>query len=360
MSYASSLMEACPDMQVSLSNFYQTCDPSMLREPMPHWEWLWSETNTNGMQQMIVPGNAKVRTVVVTYEQRLLESEATDISSCDLNCTASTKRGNLTTSFTIDPCDAVEASELIATDDFIYICENTPDVVARKIQRLIDVVIRKLATRLVTRSTALLGGWASDTQGTVTNDLLQLTTRLAGTTTLNPETWEEVKFALMQSSFCDRPTAIIDGGTFYRYAKLMESGCCASSGLDLGSVAQRYGNIAVAYDKRVNHAIGANQGWVIQAGSLIPLYFTLNNNGIGEAAAAKLGFSSFGANYVKGVIADPATGFPLDIILSDNCGNLSIIVRGNADVKSLPTDLFAPGDEYEGVTGFAGLEVANT
>lgn len=352
-------MTACPNIQDLLSNFYQNCDPSFLREPMPFWDFLWSDANTSGMQQMIVPGDAKVRTVVVTYEQRLLESEASEVASCDLNCTATKKRGDLSTSYTIDPCDAVEASELMAAKDFIYACNNNPDIVAKKIQRLIDVVIRKLNTRLVTRANALLGKWASDTYGTVSGSYLQVKTKKDSSVDPMPQTWQTVNFAMQQSMFCDAPAMIFGGAEFYNYANLMQSGCCTTSGLDIADISGKYG-VAVAYDKRVNKTIGNNKAWVMQAGSLIPLYFTLNNNMVAETAASVLGLTvGGGGNYAKGVIADPRTQFPLDILISDNCGNLSIIVRGNATVKSKPSDLFAPGDEYEGVTGFAGIQVVN-
>lgn len=351
-------MEVCPDVQAALTDFYQSCDPSFLREPMPHWDFLWSDMNTRGFQQAIVKSEAKKRTVVVTYDQRLLESEAEEINSCDQKCVATKKRGNLSTSYEIDPCDIVEWSELIDGKDFMNVCQGNQMIIAKKIQRGIDVVIRKLATRLVERSIPLLGGWSADVDGTVSSKFLQIKTKKDGSIDPMPNTWQDVKFALMQSEFCDVPSAVISGSTFYKYAQLMESGCCTSSGLDIGDIAQRYGQ-AVLYDKRVQKAIGADKSWVIQAGSLIPLWFTLNNNGVSEISAATLGLGQQGANYAKGVLADPATGFPLDVTISDDCGAVSLIIRGNADVKTLPNDMFAPGDDYEGVTGFAGIEVAN-
>lgn len=359
MSYANSVMTACPDFQALLADYHKGCEPSFFREPMPFWDFVWSDINTTGLQQIIVPGdNGKVRNVVLLHEQRLLESEATTVSSCDLNCTATAKRGDISTSYTINPCDAVEASELMEAKDFLYNCENNPSVVARKIQRLIDVVIRKLATRLVNRAVTLRYKWAAGIDATTSSNWMIVKTQKDGSIDPMPNTWQDIRFAMQQSAFCDLPTVIIGGAKLHKYAGLMESGCCTTAGWDIGDIFNRYGQ-AVLYDKRVNNAIGSEYAWVIQAGSLKPLYFVLNNNQVQEGGKLKLGLEGSGGNYLKGVLADMRSGFPVDVLLSDNCGKMSIIVRGNADIKGSPLDLFPTGDDYDGVTGFAGIKVQN-
>lgn len=351
-------MERCPNLQAGLYDLHMSCDPGMVRTPSPFWDFAWSDTNRSGFQQIIVPGQGKVRTIQVVYDQRILESDVDDVDGTVLKCVATKKRGNLSTSYTIDPTDTVEASELMDAADFIYVCENNPEIVIRKIKKLMNAVMEKLATRLVTRSIALLGGWSADVQGTVSSKYLQVKTVKDGTIDPMPNTWQDIKFAMQQMGFCDSPSVIISGANLYKYAQLMESGCCTASGLDIGDIASRFG-MATLYDKRVNKAIGANKAWVIQAGSLIPLYYTFNNNGVSEAAGAAFTPQFIGANYAKGVIQDIETGFPMDWTISDNCGALSIIVRGNADIQTLPSDMFAPGDDYEGVTGFTGIQIAN-
>lgn len=359
MSYAKSTLEVCPDIQMGLYNGLINGDPAMVRDRSPFWDFLWSDANMSGFQQMIVPGNSKVATVVVTYDQRILESEVEEINDgTTLNCTATKKRGNLSASYTIDPNDMVEASELMDAADWINVCESNPSIVFRKVRKLINSVQQKLATRLVTRAITLNGKWSADVDGTVVSDELIVKTYKDGTTDPFPYTWQNVDFALNQMSFTEAPTAIICGSQFYKYAQFMESGCCSSNGLDIGDLAARFGK-AVMYDKRVNKAEGSDGAWIIKAGSLIPLYYTFNNNQLSESASGAFGSAIMGSNYIKGVIQDPETGFPMDWLVSDNCGKVSIIVRGNADVQTLPSDMFAPGDDFEGVTGFVKLKVTN-
>ena len=116
---------------------------------------------------------------------------------------------------------------------------------------------------------------------------------------------------------------------------------------------------AVMYDKRVASTIGTDAAWVLQAGALIPIYYTQNNNGIVEGAGLAVGNQNvvLGANYYKTVIQDPQSGLPIDMVISDNCGNVSIVLEANAKLVSLPTDLFASGDTMEGVNFFAGIKV---
>ena len=52
-------------------------------------------------------------------------------------------------------------------------------------------------------------------------------------------------------------------------------------------------------------------------------------------------------------IQDPQSGLPIDLNISDNCGNISITARTVAKVVSVPSTLFAAGDNMEGVTFFA-------
>jgi hypothetical protein len=91
----------------------------------------------------------------------------------------------------------------------------------------------------------------------------------------------------------------------------------------------------------------------VQPGALQVITFTLADQGLGSGEVMA------GANYRKMTVVDPQSGLPVDIVISDNCGNVSVIARANAKVVALPGDMFAPGDNMAGVNFFAGIKVVN-
>ena len=60
--------------------------------------------------------------------------------------------------------------------------------------------------------------------------------------------------------------------------------------------------------------------------------------------------AQLGANYAKMRVNSPRTGIAYDIVMSDNCGTISVLGYANTKLVGLPTDMFAVGDEYRGVT----------
>ncbi len=363
MSYAPSTLADCPDIQLELNRYFETCSASTLREPMPFFDFLFSDMNQSGYSQVVAPGGGKLRTVVLRYDQRILESAGSSPDGTVQACTSSTKRGDLTTSCVIDPAtDTRQFDEHMLAADFMQACRSNPEIVAGKIQRLIDVLVRKTASKLTLEAVALLGQWNADvspinTSGEVGFQFLQVKTFETGTANttqhLNAYTWGEIDFALRQTMWCGQ-VAMFGGSDFYKYAMATLAGCCTQQGVDVSEAMRLYGK-QIFYDSKVQNAIGAQKAWVLQPGALMPVTWNLNDNGIAEAAGI-----TTGANYQKMVIRDPASGLPIDLTISDNCGDVSIIVRSTTKLCSLPLDLFAPGDPQEGVTGFAGIKIVNT
>jgi len=354
MAYAPSALEACPDLQVELDNYFLTCGSSLLREPTPLYDFLMSDVNRSGYSQVVSPGQGKLRTVLYRYDQRLLESEVTQPGNCDRSCTATTKRGDLTGSCEIDPCDYWEVEELIGAQDFTYACRNNFDIVNKKMMLMMNVLEGKIATFLTESAVALKGNWnAMVDPSTISSDFLQVKTKLDGSDSINPSAFEDIDMAFKQTNYCNG-AAIFSGATLAKYYRLMQAGCCSTSGLDLSQILGAYGT-AVLYDGRVQKAFAdADKAIAIQPGSLQVVTYNENDNGIAEAAGVQ-----WGANYYKRIIYSPQSNLPIDLTLSDNCGNLSIFMRANVKVCGLPTDLFAPGDDMEGVTYVNGIEVVN-
>lgn len=348
-----SLMANCPDVQVELNQFYNTCDASMLREPMPFFDFLWSDINLSGLQQQIVPSSGKIKNVVLRYDQRILESEVEEISTCGTTCTSTTKRGDKTTTVTIDPCDKLQVSEVMNVDDFVYACQSNESILAKKVQMMIDALVRKMATRLTTQAAALVGGW--DAGVSPTNGDGELCINLYPSGIINPTAMADIDFAMQQTNFCST-TAIFAGSDFYKYARAIQAGCCSPQGIDIAQISAQYGK-AVLYDKRVNSVAGQEKAWVLQAGALMPIYYTQNDNMILQGAGLAVGRTDavIGANYYKAVIQDPQSGLPIDMVISDNCGEVSIVLEANAKLISMPEDLFQAGDSMEGVNFFAAI-----
>lgn len=333
----------CPDIQAELNQYYNTCNAGNLREPMPFFDFLMSDANMSGLSQQVVPGAGKIRNVVLTYEQRIPESEVTSIESCDLTCSAETKRGNLSTAYTIDCSNGWQVEELLSANDFVYACQSNESILASKIQKLIDAVVRKAATELTTQASALLGNWSADT-GVAAGDPFNVVT-VDGSGNVKPTGWEDLDLAILQTNFCSAPV-IFGGTTIFKYARLMQAGCCSSQGLDLQAMRDAYGK-ATVWDKRVNAITGNDGFWVLQPGALAVITYSGADQGMGMAQILE------GANYRKMTIQDPQSGLPIDLVMSDNCGNVSITARAVAKVVAMPSDMFAVGDSMAGVNFFA-------
>lgn len=341
----------CPNIQAELTNYYQSCDSSMLRESMPFFDFLWSDINVGNLQQLVAPGGGKVKTISLRYDKRILESEVTSVENCGPTCSSETTRDDYTYQVTIDPCTKLQISEVVSADAFAYACNSNEFIIAKKIQLMIDALVRKMATQLTTQAAGLLGNWASDVSP-VSGDQLCVTLYNSGV--INPTAMSDIDFAMQQSGFCNT-TAIFAGGEIYKYARAIQSGCCSSQGIDISSISAQYGK-AVMYDKRVAAQAGAYGAWALQAGALVPVYYVQNNHGIMEGIGMATGLDNvqIGSNYYKAVIQDPQSGLPMDLVISDNCGQISIVLEANAKVVALPS-LFATGDSLEGVNFFAGI-----
>ena len=355
MSYAPSTFCECPPIQAELDAYFATCDASLLPDPAPLNEFLWSGLNRSGIQQQFTPSTNKLRTIILRYDQRLLESEVSEVDSCTRVCVAEKKRGDLCKEYTIDPCNKLRVSELIDANDFRASCLSNFDIVNKKMRLMMNALLAKVATKMTGLVVANFGAWSSDVP--VINDggdaTLVLNTLNPSSTAFNPGAAYDLAFALQQTAYCNG-AAVFAGGTFFKYAKMMESGCCSAEGLDLGDIISRFGK-AVLWDRRVQAALGIDYALAVMPKALQPVYYVANNDGINVSLGLNVG-----TNYQKQVIFEPSTGLPIDLTLADDCGEVSIIMETVVDLKTLPIDMFAPGDYMEGVTFVNKIKVTNT
>ncbi len=355
MSLPGTTLAACPDVQAELDNYFATANSSLLREPAPFLDFLMSQENRLGVQQIMAPGGAKTRKMILRYDQRISEADVTDAASAEMSCSASTKRGDLTKEYEIDPAAGWELSERMTVSEWHDACRGNGEIFAKKVQMLVDGVYRKTATKVVGQALALLGRWDniipnSDMVDDGGVEYLKISTRKTGSTDPNPLAWEDIDLAITKTGFPSAPV-IFAGTNIYKYARLMQAGCCSTAGLDLAAIAGKFGK-AVAWDRRIEKLIAADKAWVVAPNVLYPITYTGNDDGIDTAIT--------GAGYIKQVIFDPMSGMPMDLKIVDTCGEgIDVIVRANVKVVGLPDDLFGPDDDWLGVKWFAGIKNVN-
>lgn len=349
MSASATVLKACPNLQGSLDENYMNCHT--VREPLPFLEFLLSPTNRQPIVDMVSMGG-KIRTIELLYKQRELESSV-DSNVANPTCTGGSKRTEFSKTYTIDPNQNLHWDGKIDLMDPVYSCREDIDrMIAEYIQAGIDAIMKKMATNVAVEAVALKGGWASDVTGLNGDNLEVRTTKSGDTSTLYPYTQQEIQTAVLKSGYCVN-WAVFGGQTLYNYMKNVQfSGCCATSGIDLRSQFDAFG-FASVWDRRVKSALGSeDKNLLVASGALQLLNWNLYK-GAGTTGHV-------GMNYWAGVVTDPATGFPFDIMIKDDCGAISINLFATHKLVGLPTDMFADTDVYDGITGVAEIDVVNS
>lgn len=340
-SYFSAIQQACPAVQGFLDQ--QWIGASGI-DRMPFIEYLASPANRRNIAQSITPGRGKIRTVEVLYDRRLPES-AVQANQPNPNCEGTGYYGQEVATYTLDPDENFQITGAIPIDVNELACEDNAAFLARHLAKHIDALDRRIATELTNQAVALAatGGWGANVTTTVTNDVLQLPTFDLNSKPL-PDTFIDLRNALDDSGYPGE-FAAFGGQTMRKYMQFLNHGCCGDYGLDLGGIQAEFG-FAYGYDKRVANAHPDGQdGFLVTApGALQVLNFSRSE---GKTAMGELWNQS--SNYAYFTIRSPRLGLLYDVTLKDPCGTLSVAVTFTGKVIALPTDLFAIGDEYNGV-----------
>lgn len=361
MSTVGSTLMSCPDVQAELNNYFLSCDTATIGFRSPFNEFLWNPVNRKGLQQVINPGPGKLKTVQLRYDQAIPLSQVQAGDMSDISCTASTKRGDLTTSFEIDPDDILYVEEKFNPADFYYACRTNPDIIMRKMalmmKALREATYKKTADAFV--SDTMWGDWSDIVESTYTvvSDALRVKTKKDSSIDPFPTTMFQINNALAQTNYCEAPF-IVGGNSLYEYAQIINAGCCASNGVNLGDIMAKYG-YAVAWDKYLQASSAfadVDKSVAIQPGALQIIYF--NEYEQDAAMWAALGEKA-GRNYDSFVVTDPVSGMPINVLISDNCRTVSIFMHTCTKLVGLPADLFAVGDDLEGVNYVNLIEVNN-
>lgn len=341
MSYFSAIQQACPNLQGFLDQQWMGATGI---DRMPFIEYLASPTNRRPIATSISPGRGKVRTVEVLYDRRLPESAVTE-NAANPNCEGTGYYGQEVSTYTLDTDENFQITGAIPIDVNELACEDNAAFLARHLAKHIDALDRKVATALTAQAVALAadGKWGANVTNTVTSDVLQLDVFDKNRKPL-PDTWIDLRNALDDSGY-PAEVAVFGGQTMRKYMQFLNSGCCGDFGLDLGDI-QAQNGYAYGYDKRIvsAHPDGQDGFLVTAPGALQIVEFSRAE---GKAAFGELWGQ--GSNYAYFTIRSPRLGLMYDVTLKDPCGTLSVAVTFTGKVIALPTDLFAVGDEYEGV-----------
>lgn len=346
MSYLSSQNVQCETIQFALNTQFESCVTP--QEAMPALEAIIATQNAAGIAQTVSDGMGKVKTVKVTYDQRALESAATETTGAR-TCTSTNETYNNYTTYTIDPTTYVSYGEKIEIADLATVCQDPTEFYAKKVAKVIDVLERKIATKTATELVALYGKWGSNVTVNGSDELVVAQYVSAATKVIDYSSMPAIDLALMKTGYC-APAIIVGGGALYSYGQFINAGCCSSTGVNTLDIANQYGK-AIMYDKRVATALGSDlKSIAFQAGSVALI--TYNEYNESDLVGA-------GTNYSKFKVNSPRTGLPIDIVIKDDCGTISIIGYATTKLVGLPTDMFAVGDEYRGVTFVNKLLVTN-
>lgn len=353
MSYFGNVMATCPNLQAALDEMWIT--PGAFPgadERMPFSEFLNSPYNRSRISYEITPGRGKVRTLELTYQQRHLESVAR-LNQPNPGCEATEKYGENISTYTLDTDVNVQVGQQIDLTDYEGSCTDNSILFARQVALLMDVLERRVATQQANQSVALTGGWGASV---AVNGQKQIVVETQNTGTQNPsfKTWNKIRNAADDSGF--GPELLLVGGTTMReYWQYVQAGCCADYGLNLGELMSQYG-YGYAYDKRVQAALGsANEFMAVAPGALQPISFSR-----AEGKAAMGGIWDNSSNYFYATYRTPRLGLLVDLSAKDSCGTLNMNLTYTGKVIAMPNDMFAVGDEYNGVTYAAQGLVTNS
>ena len=341
MSNATSNILDCEDVQRELYDHFMVCSPDTHQRRSPLLEMIQSPANRSGISLEVSPGGGKLKTLVMRYDQKVPVADVEEVTECDLDCSVDNTVGDLSTTYEIDPCEKVKYGESYSFTNFQYNCRTQEQYLNNRLLLMMSAIEEKVATKSAAEAILLQGNWASDV--TTTGDVLRVATRLSGGLNLNANWMPDFDFATMQTAYC-APIGVFGAAEFYKVARLMNSGCCTDAGIDLSSVLANYGK-AFEWDPYVTAAFGdPSYSLVTQLGALQLLTYT-----VGTAPEFQGFVNKGGTNFEIIPLTTMRYGIPVDLVVSNNCGTLSLIMTTTTKVVAAPLDMFPTSDVLSGV-----------
>lgn len=352
MSYISTTINACPNLQRELTDAFQMDSMGLFIEPLPLLEFLTSPANSTNLAQSVAPGRGKKRTVQVRYDQRIAESAVQD-DQTNPQCTTGNEVGDMLKEYEIDITDNVQLTQSVQITDLSDSCVENSAYFNRLYLRMMDAVERKLATKHIADLAALNGTWEANVADVNGSNQLVVKTYKDSSIDPYPYTFQTIDRALRQTGFDS--AVMFSGSLLYDYYLQMQTGCCADNGINLMEQMGKYGK-AVIFDKRYESAYGTDLGVAIKPKSLALLHWTFA--GWQEGVDPKFYPSNTG---FKTTVFGLRTGIPMDLnVHESSCGSyVNVSITATTKLVGLPDDMFQDGDDFDGVTFVNEIKVTN-
>lgn len=361
MSYLSQALVPCETLQTRLEDLWQRPDTMGADEQMPLAQYLASPQNRRGIQQAIVPGRGKKRTVRLTYFQRLTESVVQE-NVDNPKCTASSTYGNLSSEYEMGD-ENLGTDEVIDIADLVNFCQDNGQYFLSRLDYHMDVLERAVATQWAEEAILLKGKWGAlgmanslfqpgNGSGQINaSDAYVWQTRYSDGKP-DPEAWFRLRFAFNKLGISGN--ALFGGGTGYSYFGATNIGCCADSGMQLDQALAQYG-YGYAFDQRLVNAYASDDKVLsLVYGAIVPLVYTLSpwKDGVTPLITG-------GADYIHTSVFSRRLGIPMDLTIKDNCGVISINLVATTKLIAVPTDVFASNDPLFGKNGANEILITN-
>lgn len=357
MSYISTTIQTCPNIQAELSDMFVNENFGVMLEPLPFLQFIQSPENKSILGQVVSPGKGKTRTVQVRYDQRISDLDVDDDQS-NPNCATGDEVGDMVHEYSIDTTDNVQLVKTVQIQDLSGSCVENNVYMNRLMLRMMDAVERKLQKKHVADLAALNGTWntyVNGSGGLVVNGSDQLVVKTLKDSSIDPYpyTFQQIQRALNMTGFDN--AAIISGGLLVDYYQNMQTGCCATNGVNLMEQFNKYGK-AVIYDKFYENVYGDDLAIVLRPKALALLSWTFTSwkDGVDNIfVPSNTGFST--------VVYGMRTGIPMDLkIHESSCGTyVNVVLTATTKLVGMPIDMFADGDDFDGVTFVNEIKVTN-
>lgn len=347
MSLISSIVP-CEDIQAELSDFFTRTNNATLIETFGWLQFLTDPINTDGINQVIAPGGGKLRTLNLTYRNRIPEEEVS--GNFDFTCAPTNQIGDTVASFEIDPdLDGNSYPASIPLNTLRANCKDNADWLMETLMIMINVLDRRNAQKMADQIPDIIGAFVDTTD--VTNDIKDVeTVDASGNNVQN--LIEEVTYNSENNAY-PGGTWVFGWGELRKYFTRVAAGCCIQTGVDLREFGAQ-NPLAFRGDFRVQEALGTDNFLAITPGAAQILQYVEF-----EGEANTSGDDSF----EQTTIISPATGLKYDLLMTKDCTtsgvSININLRNATKLVGMPSDMFCAGDRLEGVTFANQYQIVN-
>lgn len=360
MSYIVGDLIDAVNVQANLDEYFENTPNPPMMQKVPFLQFMMDPMNRGNLQQGMMIGKGQVRKVEVIYDQELAHDKVVsnvDNPSC-ANATYTPPEHsqeydfdtgvNRSDDFTFTRADLERA----VTSPLEYFNKNLLKTIAN-----VEVAVNaKEASALST----MYGAWSTDATDwatanpdvSISANVLNFKTRKDGSVDPFPYTAREIQEALEYCGYM-APPVIFSGSTLRSWVLDGRTFTATDIGIDLQRAVQEFGFGAI-FDTHVASALGgADYAIALQPGAVQMLYFTASGWDEGMPGVIQ------GSDYYKTTILSPRTNLPMDLIIKDDCGTITVRVIATTKLVQMPEDMFNASNRYSAVKFVNKIRVVN-